>query len=357
MRKSDALYYPNVEPPIRWLRSAALFFDAVRSFVPTESEGALSTELCEFADATKAWVPYRPSESTALLVDLPEDNLDRVFSAIASARKHKNELEITVSPEAQLQVLDHVFMHGSKLSNLVRDRLQMHGLILPQEFKDGDWWLVNERASDLIMSYIADRLAARQGWTSITDNEACYVFNVVDRSGYSAKPENVQDQFVAMMVTELVPDVIDRLSIEKYCELRIRYEPIRDRLTVFIEEIVLENRLGRIRDGAELREAVNECVMDLRKEIQSFRESTFGSAFRSWTPFALGGLITVATAMSHLEPIWAVPLAGASLLFRAIDKGGILESKATKRGEMIRLLANARRDIIESLDIKPLLIS
>lgn len=37
-----ALYYPNVEPPTRWLRSAALFFDTVTSFVPDESDETLS---------------------------------------------------------------------------------------------------------------------------------------------------------------------------------------------------------------------------------------------------------------------------------------------------------------------------
>src|SRR5207302_8319611 len=104
----------------------------------------------------KAWVPFRPAQDTALLLDLPDHDLDEAFSAIAAKRDGAKKLEIIIGPGGQKRMTDHVFMHGSKLSDRVRDRLKTHGLMQP-EFGEGDWWPVNEQASDLVLSYIADK--------------------------------------------------------------------------------------------------------------------------------------------------------------------------------------------------------
>lgn len=351
----DALYYPNVEPPIRRLRSAALFFETVRSFVPEDSEKSLSAELREFAQVTKAWVPYRPTESTARLLDVSERTLDQAFAAIATARKSRAKLEITISPGGQFRVRDHVFMHGSKLSDRVRARLEAHGLMLPHGFVDGDWRIVNEQASDLILSYISDRLAANERWTSITDNEGCYIFNVLDSSAKGTGPAEAEYELARMIITDLVPDVIEKISIEKYCELRARYEAIRDRLNVFINEMTVENRLSHIRDRKTLHQAVRDCVKDLKKEVLSFRQTQFGRMFRKWGAFSLGSLINLATAAAHLDPVVKVSVAGAHVLLQAVDR--TKKQKVTKRDEMVRLLAAARGNIISSLDIKRFLVA
>jgi hypothetical protein len=356
MRKWTALYYPDIEPPAGWLRSAALFFDSVTSFVPAESDEALSDELRKFADATDAWTPYRPTESTALLVDeVPVERLDQAFAAIAAGRKRtpgRIEFEILRSKEGKVRVKDHVFMHGSKLSLLVRKRLDDHRLMLPkglsESFMEGDWWLVNEQASDLILSHIADTLAARRGWTSITDDEDCYAFTALDHGCAVAGPKSAEDELARILVTELVPQAIEALSIEKYIELRRRYTPIRERLAAFVDEVILEDRLSRIEDTEELRQAVRDSVKELEKEIQNFRESALGRTFRKWGPFSLGGFVTIAAALTS-QP-WALPLAGASVLFAALEKTGVFEPKVTKRGDMVRLVAAARKDIIRSIE-------
>ena len=41
----------------------------------------------------------------------------------------------------------------------------------------------------------------------------------------------------------------------------------------------------------------------------------------------------------------------------AVDKAGVLERKATLRGNMIRLLAEARNDLIEASVVKRFLIA
>ena len=292
MRKSEALYYPTVEPPIGWLRSAALFFDTVISFVPAESENAISKELWEFGEETKAWVPYSPTEGTALLVDIPTDKLDHAFEGIAAKKPERlNHFQIEIDREARISVKDHVFVHGSKLSDRVRERLKAYKLMLPEELPqsliNGDWWVVDEQASDLIVSYIADRLAATKGWTSITDHGDCYVFNALQRTDVGVNSTEAENQLASMLITELVPDVIELLPLEKYCELRKRHEPIREQLAIFVDEVVRKNRLNRIENTADLHEAVVECVRDLKKEVLNFRSSPFARTLGDGVPFQL----------------------------------------------------------------------
>jgi hypothetical protein len=108
-------------------------------------------------------------------------------------------------------------------------------------------------------------------------------------------------------------------------------QPIRERLTLFIHDAILENRFGHIGDTEELRHAVDEYIKDLRNEVLKFRTSAFGRAFRKWGPFSLGSIVSLGAAISGP---WAFPLAGAGLLLMAVDKAGILERKATLRGDI-----------------------
>jgi hypothetical protein len=174
--------------------------------------------------------------------------------------------------------------------------------MLPENFGQGftsrDVLVVDERASTLVLSYIADRLAAGRGWTSITDNEAGYVFNTLQLTEPGVGSNEAEGQLVRVLVTDLVPDIIETLSLDTYCELRQRYEPIREQLARFINDVVLENRLRSIGDAAELRQAVDDCVKDLRQEVLNFRTSTFGSVFRKWGPFSLGSLAAMVAPMS-----------------------------------------------------------
>src|SRR5438477_2920244 len=252
MHRSEALYYPEIEPPMRWLRSAALFFDTVRSFVPTDAASSLSQELREFADNTQAWIPYRPNHETASLLDVSDRTLDQVFKEIAAERS--NKLRVVIGHDGKVQVSDHVFMHASKLCDRVQDRLREHDLVLPQQFTGDEWLLVNKRASDLILSYISDKLAALEGWTSITDNEGCYVFNAIQQTVEYQRVDEPEDQVARMLVTNLVPEGIENISLEAYCDLRARYAPIRERLNTFIRDIVIENKLRRATDEGEQRQ-------------------------------------------------------------------------------------------------------
>ena len=58
--------------------------DGVEALVGFVSSHGDALELLEFAEVTEAWVPFRPTEDTGSLIDVPDHDLDEVFSAIAA---------------------------------------------------------------------------------------------------------------------------------------------------------------------------------------------------------------------------------------------------------------------------------
>src|SRR4051812_29853479 len=99
MRKWTALYYPTIEPPLPWLRSAALLFENVTSLVPKESEERLSKDIRQFAESTDAWHPYRPDETAKTLVGQSLERLGSGFAAIAAQRKSR-----PIASEIQIEI-------------------------------------------------------------------------------------------------------------------------------------------------------------------------------------------------------------------------------------------------------------
>jgi hypothetical protein len=347
MRKSTALYYPDVEPPIGWLRSAGLLFDRVMSFVPADSDSSLSSPLLRFAEKTDAWEPYRPAEATAeLLGDL--DRLEIAFAEIAARRNYRpDHIQIEFITEGErTRIKNRVFLHDTKLSSRVKPLMVRHGLLLPkalaEPLRSGDWWIADEEASDLLLAQIADNLAARRGWTSVTDQATCYAFTSTDTR---AQPGSAEGELARLIITDLIPDSIEDLSIDDYVDLRLRYEPIREQVTQFMTDVVHEDRLDGIGDPDALREAASETIRELRRELEAFRESGVGSGVRKWSTFCIGGVLTLAGGL--LPHGMVLPAATAKLALSGMDKAGTFERKASKRRDLLRLMAGARDEILE----------
>ena len=177
--KFDALYYPDMEPPRGWLRSFSLFFDTIRSVVPEDIGERLSPEIREFAAAIPDAYETVTPESVK---HTRKDNLNRIekaFERISGRRKRTKkggrEFTIEIDDEGSLRFIDHVFLHDDKISPRIRKLLRKHELILDWDLTDlvglQNYSVVNERASNIILSDIANRLARRKGWSSVTDQD------------------------------------------------------------------------------------------------------------------------------------------------------------------------------------------
>jgi hypothetical protein len=346
---------------MQWLRSAALLFETVTSFVPAQSKDDLTKEIREFQEATQgAWTAYTPPprEKTNDFAKVPIDRLDHAFNAIATHRS-KNSQHPKVARDGSFLPMGYVLMHPDKLSDDVLKSLNHHKLLkeLSVNYEGVDWRVVNEQASDIILSCIADRIASKQreyGWFSITDSADCYTFNAFEQVDPREEPNKVEGELARLLVTGLIPDLIKAVPIAEYCEIRNRYELIREELSDFLKDLINKNRLTGIEDVALLEKAMHGCVAALREEIFKFIESPFGRRFKKWSSFAISGFINIAA--TPCKPHIAIPLQCASVAVASLGMTDRFGPKVTKRGDMVKLLASARSDIIEASPVERFLI-
>jgi hypothetical protein len=361
--KFDALYYPDMEPPQGWLRSFSLFFDTIRSVVPEDIGERLSPELREFA----ASIPNAYEAVTPESVrHTRKDDLSRIEKAfeIISAergRKKKGERELIFEvdqDDGSLSIRDHVFLHNDKISPRVRRLLRRHELVPPCDITEftgpKDCSVVDERASNIILSDIANRLARRKGWSSVTDQDL--EFTVIALEGVrGAADAATADALAAAIISLEIPEEIQRIELKRYKEFRDAYADVRKPFQELVVKLNQVYRLGGITDREDLSNRVKDACSDFDSEVHKFRTTRFSRKFTRWIPVGIGSLATLVGAALP-APVVAIPSAFLSVIFQLIDKKAPSEPSPADGREVYQMIAGMRRDILEAADVRRLLV-
>lgn len=356
--KFDALYYPDMEPPQGWLRSFSLFFDTIRSVVPEDIGERLSPAIREFAasipDAYGAVTPESVKHTR-------NDNLSRIekaFERISGGRKRtkkgKRELVIEINEQGSLSFKDHVFLHNDKISPRVKRLLRKHELMIDWDLTDlvgsNNSSVVNERASNIILSDIANRLARSKGWSSVTDQNL--EFSVIALEGVRESNDAATADTLASAIISLeIPEEIQRIELKKYKEFRDAYADVRKPFHELVFKLNQLYRLGEISGKEDLRNRVKDVCSDFDAEVQKFRETRFSRRFTRWTPVGIGSLASLVGAALSV-PVVAIPSAFVSVIFQVIDKKKSFEPTASNGREVYQMIADMRRDILKATDVR-----
>ncbi len=350
------LYYPAIEPPAAWLRAAALFFDTVTSFVPLDAERDLSPALQEFADAVPgAFEPHRPDESLALLADVALDGFDAAFRRIARETRvaERKRYDCQFHPDGRVSVPGHVFMHPSKLSPRIRALLWEHGLMYPRGLAESvspGYEIVELRASDLILSRIANAFAPRRGWSTLTDDEPSFAFVSVKPGAASAADPlpDARDLLARALIQLAVPADLAALPLPAYRVLRDRHADVRGSFQELVQAISTLHRLDAIRDVEVLRSGIAEQTARLDREIRALRDGRLGRTIRDWAPFCVGSLLAIAAAaMPEAPRALSLSLAGGMIALQALEKTGTSRA-ASPRDGTLKLLGDLRQDVLDA---------
>ena len=360
--KFDALYYPDMEPPQGWLRSFSLFFDTIRSVVPEDIGERLSPEIREFAasipDAYETVTPDSVKHTR-------KDNLSRIeraFERISGGRKRTKrggrEFTIEIDDEGSLRFIDHVFLHNDKISPRIRKLLRKHELILDWDLTDlvglQNYSVVNERASNIILSDIANRLARRKGWSSVTDQDL--EFSVVALEGVRESADAATAEALAAAIISLeIPEEIQIIELKKYKEFRDAYADVRKPFQELVIKLNQVYRLGGITNRKDLRDRVKDACSDFDSEVHKFRTTRFSRKFTRWIPVGVGSLAALAGAALPV-PIVAIPSAFLSVVFQVIDKKMSLGPSTADGQDVYQMIAGMRRDILKAAQVRRLLV-
>jgi hypothetical protein len=186
-------------------------------------------------------------------------------------------------------------MHNAKINHEIRWALEKRGLLrpdlrhIPEESGKRDVQVVDECASRLILSLIADSLARRHRLRTITDEPLGYTLNALNARRLNDRRAAEASLATAIISTD-IPKTIGLLNAEQYVELRKRFEEVRVPFQRAVRDLCDDHRLYDLTGETELNEAISDIAEDYRKAVDRFRSSSFASALTVWVPFSIGML-------------------------------------------------------------------
>jgi hypothetical protein len=348
------LYYPDFSPDPTWLRQILLLSDGVARIVPNDVDPddpvAISLLNEEIPGCLRTIVPT--PEDVAIEYG-EEERLARVFHLLGqAAAPARGTLEIRISDGGKLGIAGHVFVHDRKLSEFVRYQLRNNGLI--QEAMTGlappDYLVVHEDASRVILAGVAAKIAGRTGMDTITEKPLAFAFGALRGVPYrSVVSEAAEGALLSAIAEVAIPGEVESMPLYQYRELRESYEPIRRAFKSLTAEWTQMHRLTKFADARELSARVEALAQDFDRQCREYRASGFARAFKSWTPLAIGGVLTVASAVA--APAFARGLAIGSVVVTVIQE--LLKVREDSPDERVfNMLSGLRRDIIAQSGIQ-----
>ena len=297
------LYYPYYEPPSNWLRSFLLFFDTVRTIVPSDAKYVPSPEISSILDIyPTALNQIAPSNVDTEINETNRQILRNAFQLIAEKNHSSTKtVKLLFDPHGDIRIEGHTFLHESKISLNVRDLLLEYNLInngisdVVREISNiENYFVVNEEASNLIISCISDKLALRYGLPAVTDIELDFAVNSVNSIYQTRNAMLEAKSYLAQAIIGLqVPQNISILTPKQYSDIREAYCEIREPFQKLITQMCAMHNLSFISDAQILEEKTKSLAIEVNEKVERIRNSRLGQRIHSWAPIFVGGLINI----------------------------------------------------------------
>ena len=177
---SSALYYPYIDiKDERWLRSAALFWDSIRTIVPISHRAPYSNDFARALCDEGVLVPVRVSSDMEEVEQLTDQVLDYLTDPASAGVMYNTDKHPTrrIHPEKMsLQLRQLSEIHPEKLPYMIRHELE-RGL-------DDDGWLhVAPGFANFYMTLLASKLAERLGLGLVTESSSADQLAIAVRKG------------------------------------------------------------------------------------------------------------------------------------------------------------------------------
>jgi len=251
MSFTTALYYPWIDiRDEKWLMSAILYWESIRTIVPESIKRPYSTRTAEELQEAGVLTPLRVNSSMDEVESLSEDivkylNTSETAELFMSNRLYPRANIHTNKIPISLQELSRI--HPDKLPNIIRRKIDNPNLL---DNRDGEWFYVDYRFADYYMTLLATHLSDRIGAGLLTDTSANNTLAVSAKldsnlSGVIAErqqQENVANGYRSIVPSTLAQGMLVNLIIEK---INIAPNTSIPKLLKFREDNVLA--LGRFR--------------------------------------------------------------------------------------------------------------
>jgi hypothetical protein len=348
MTTIKTLYHPKFEPKESWLRAMLLFYDTVHSIVPEDAEYTPSpgiSMLCE--KVQEAFVPLVPTEK-----DLDYD-WDNYFALTGVLRELSGQDEgegdrIDAQQDwsegpPRLDLGGGVKVHTDKMADMLAMDLIDFGLA--ERTDDPRWLRVDRRVANLVLSMLADRMAQNQPGIIYTSSDQESSFAVAAKGELQrGKLWNVEATLASAILTVEIPAELAHLSLDRYLNIRKRYEERREVFRLAMQEMQTLYFNPSLKNPDELRKQMQDVVGKFSRQTQALREQRFGRQVHSWAPIALGGIVSIAAAAIGVPEV-SVGAAGVNITLRALKNAQGARIPQTNVAKAQALLVELDRNI------------
>lgn len=360
MPNIEVLYYPNFEPSKKWIRSHLLFFDTVKSIIPKDDEIELSENILELRDEIpNSFKPLAPRKKDTRIDDLNIERLRKAFLQIRNNEENSSSDKIAIDYSLdKMNFPGRAFLHDGKVSSQVNYLLEDFGLIEKnsQEICDSigakNFYLVDKRASDLIVSLVADNIANSRGFNTITDQSISFTLNSLNSFDYNALG-NSRSLLSYKLVDDIIPENIEHLSIEEYAVIHDIYEKIHEPFQEVVSNLNTLTGLEDVNDYSILEERMNEITHDFNLEVEEIKNSRTMSNIKKWIPIGLGGLAIISAFKGNIPA--SAYIGTASLSIQTYNTYKLDGLSKPSRTSVQRMIGNMQKDILKHSQIEALI--
>ncbi|HEX5704967.1 MAG TPA: hypothetical protein VFX97_17350 [Pyrinomonadaceae bacterium] len=344
----SVLYYPTYEPPADWLRSYLLFFDEVKTIVPNGVEFSPSEDIAKVIDLMPdAFDTVAPENQDLFVDDINLSRLEKAFKQIAEQDPNANEKEIIIeiSPEGEVQIMNHVFQHYSKTVPKIQELLVEYDLVIPgladAYQKPGEYLVVREAASNLILSHIADRVGRRSGVTTVTDQQIDFTVNTLNAFDVTSTEDATSKLATAIIRTEIPREILD-VTPQRYKEIREFYRDLREPFHNTVAQLSLLHRLDHIDDPRALDVQVLKLATEFNSQVVKLRGTQFGRQLKHWAPIGVGCVLSLVGAAFH-QPLVSASTTAVSIGLQIYR--GMASPPPSERERVQRLIGRMQENI------------
>lgn len=175
---SSALYYPYIDVQNeRWLRSAVLFWDELRTIVPESIREPYSSETAKALADSGVLIPVKVASDMQEIQELTDSVLDYLTDPAAAPLLIGSEHRTRLHPGKLSPFLnDLVRVHPEKLPYMMNDYLR-------SSLREDGFYSVPRSFADFYMTLLATKLAGRLGLGLVTESANADKLAVTVRQG------------------------------------------------------------------------------------------------------------------------------------------------------------------------------
>lgn len=348
--QTKILYHPKFEPPEGWLRTTLLFYDTVHSIVPQNAPHTVSPQVADLCEKVPdAFKPIHPDERDLEYEWGEYHALTKILQNLSDRSEKTEDARLDwLAGVPRLAFGAGVEVHWDKMAEELWTDLIAFGLAVPTN--DPSWLRVDRRVADLVLSMLASRMVSRRPGFIGTASDRVTSFAVAAKSAMNRGKELKWDQgyaettLASATLTAAVPAEIAQLPLDRYLDIRNRYEPHREAFRSTMIELANLNLPSHLQNPDEFIGAVESTVAKFGRGMQTLREGRLRERVRKWAPVAIGGVIGIASALVQ-GPILALTAAGVGVTIQAVQTAQGERPYVSKSVETQSLLIELDREL------------